>query len=576
MKKEYYLILDIGGTWLKGTLIGIADKESLSDIPALVEKSPVTKVRSRLSVSATVNDFVEAIKELISLLPDRDNVSGIGISTAGIVNYHGTKLTYAAGHLKALMDTAWIDYLKAKISPVVILINDADAAAIGAASIGYLSGNKVVGVMPVGTGLGFSVWRNGRKWMPNFSMTLLGCTYTPAGYYDSLASASLLSAAHEENDLCAVFTNDLYKEMRDKYICDLAGIITTAHILYSVDKILIGGGLADAVCHCGFPLAQQIKEELKKAPLLTSDTVEIEVMNEGNNLPLIGAALLAIGEKAACSVRLQKKYNDISTETPFDSSLRLEKQTTDDLIHLLWLNEQAAGEELKKSLSVISESVDVIANKLKDGGRLIYIGSGTSGRLAAIDAVELSCTFGFPRDKVLTFISGGVADAAIDIETGFEEDASSVPELLLANISSSDVVIGISVSGSAYYVQSGLGFAKFIGAHTIMIQEQCVESLPFCHRVIPLRSGNEILAGSTRMKAGTATKKVLNFISTSVMIRLGKVHGCYMTELECINEKLVKRALHILQALYPMSEDEAYDLLSRNNFKLNQAIRQIG
>ncbi len=189
--------------------------------------------------------------------------------------------------------------------------------------------------------------------------------------------------------------------------------------------------------------------------------------------------------------------------------------------------------------------------------------------------MELSCTFGFSRDKVLTFISGGVADAAIDIETGFEEDASSVPELLLANVSSSDVVIGISVSGSAYYVQSGLGFAKFVGAHTIMIQEQCVDALPFCHRVIPLRSGNEILAGSTRMKAGTATKKVLNFISTSVMIRLGKVHGCYMTELECINEKLVKRALHILQALYPMSEDEAYDLLSRNNFKLNQAIRQI-
>lgn len=575
MKKDYYLIVDIGGTWLKGVLINISDNEMFYDIPTLVQKTSVTKVRCRLSISASSADFIAAIKDLISSLPVKDKISGIGISTAGIVNYHGTKLIYSAGHLKALTDTAWIDYLKKEVCPVVTLINDADATAIGAASKGYLSGNRVIGVMPVGTGLGFSVWRNGRKWQPNFSMTLLGCTYTPDGYYDNLASASLLSTMNEENDLCSIFTNDFYKDMRKKYIRDLSGIITTAHILYKVDKILIGGGLADAVCHCDFPLAREIKKEMIKTPLLTSDRVAIEVMKEGNNLPLIGAALLAIGEKVAHEVKLQKEYNDISTEMPFDSNLHLEKQPIKDLIHLLWQNEQLAGENMKNSLPVIGDVVEIVADKLRRGGRLIYIGSGTSGRLAAIDAVELSCTFGFPRDKVITFISGGVADAAIDIESGFEEDASSVPELLLANVNPSDVVIGISVSGSAYYVQSGLGFAKFIGAYTIMIQEQYADSLPFCDKIIPLGSGNEVLAGSTRMKAGTATKKVLNFISTSVMIRLGKVHGCYMTELECINEKLVKRALHILQALYPMNEDEAYNLLSCNNFKLNQAIQHI-
>ena len=168
---------------------------------------------------------------------------------------------------------------------------------------------------------------------------------------------------------------------------------------------------------------------------------------------------------------------------------------------------------------------------------------------------------------MLTFISGGITDAAIDIEQNFEEDASAVPELLMANVSQKDVVIGISVSGKAFYVQSALAYAKKEGALSVMIQAVDKE-LPFCDYVLPLNTGGELIAGSTRMKAGSATKKVLNFISTTVMIRLGKVYGCYMTELECLNEKLRERAVGILRILFGLSDAEALDKLKENNYNL--------
>ena len=226
-------------------------------------------------------------------------------------------------------------------------------------------------------------------------------------------------------------------------------------------------------------------------------------------------------------------------------------------------------------MSDLSQVVDQVVEQLKSGGRLLYVGAGTSGRLAAIDTVEIACTFGFPRERVLTFIAGGVADASIEIESDFEEDASAVPEMLAASLDKNDVVVGISVSGSAYYVQSALAFAKKIGAYSVLIQEEHVKDLPFCDKIISLRTGYEIVAGSTRMKAGTATKKVLNFLSTATMVSLENVHGCYMTHLECINEKLICRAQHILQTLFGLTNSESLALLKKNRFDLNQTINFI-
>ncbi|HAZ03737.1 MAG: hypothetical protein A2W90_16860 [Bacteroidetes bacterium GWF2_42_66] len=156
------------------------------------------------------------------------------------------------------------------------------------------------------------------------------------------------------------------------------------------------------------------------------------------------------------------------------------------------------------------------------------------------------------------------------------EDASAIPEMLLLNLQPEDVVIGITASGFSYYVQSALSFAKDRAALSVLIQAHSHDiRFRFCNDVIPLYSGNEVVAGSTRMKAGTSSKKLLNFLSTSVMIKLGKVTGSYMTDLQCLNSKLVQRALNILEILYSLNEDDAFRMLKENNMSLNKTIKCI-
>lgn len=457
------------------------------------------------------------------------------------------------------------------------MVNDAEAAAIGAANLGYLPGIRCYGIAPIGTGLGFVVLRNGRRWSLNgtLQLPLLGSVYSPEGSFDMLASASRLASSGEKNTLNEIVTNEKYKTILDKYLDNLAGIFYSSAILYGVEEICIAGGLANAAVSLKWDIEQELNKRLAIYPRYNSESLKVRLLKEGNLLPLIGAILLARGTSCAIRYRHPLIYSEMQTEKPYDSSLMLNKMSTTDILDKLFDLEQTAGYQLKKSLPILGVIVNQVVPKLADRGRLIYVGCGTSGRLAAIDAVELACTFGFPREQVLTFISGGIVEAAIDIEKNFEEDASAVPELLMANITNKDVVIGISVSGKANYVQSALAYAKAESATTIMIQAVPEENLPFCEYVLPLYSGSELIAGSTRMKAGTATKKLLNFLSTTVMIKLGKVNGSYMTELECLNEKLVDRAVNILISIFDISPQEALSYLIDSDYSLNQAVRKL-
>ena len=225
---KIYIALDIGGTWLKGAALELKDGATLSEVPKLLKLQPVLKVKSRLGCESTTVEFIGALQELLGdLLSDDLIVGGIGISSAGMVDYAGKKLLVAARHIQALTDNSWIEYLENRFNVPVTLINDADAASIGAAASGYLSGFNTIGVMPIGTGLGFAVWRNGRKWTPNFSIPLLGCTYTPSGYYDDIASVASLAALDPDKNLSNIFIQDRYQAVREQYIKNLAGIIST-------------------------------------------------------------------------------------------------------------------------------------------------------------------------------------------------------------------------------------------------------------------------------------------------------------------------------------------------------------
>lgn len=596
-----YLGIDIGGTWIKGT---IADERVFSDNKRLLlEHLPIEKIASPLRAETTLTEFVEALKVLISRFDLRSSeIKGIGISTAGIVNYHGDRILKAAAHLDILKNDNWKAVLEEQLNCSAAIINDGDAATIGLAETGYLTGNKTVGIMPIGTGLGFTVWRNGRRWRPGKSLTLLGSIRTPGEMFDSVASASKLASADESHDLIKVLTDSSYLKDRKLYLQNLVKVIQTAAILYTLDEVIICGGLADAVSECGFPLEQLLNESLVIPPVEMEKSVKVTVAKEGNRLQLIGALALAKGEATAVEKRVIPGYKSLATEIPYREDMQLQKMSTLSVIETLWQAEQEAGDSLKNALQIISDIADQSVKRMEAGGRIIYVGCGTSGRIAAMDAVEIPCTYGFPEERILALISGGISDAAIEIESGFEEDASSVPEMLLLNIQPEDVVIGISASGSAYYVQSALAFAKDRGALSVLIQVKdwrqengdrkpetgsapspfsgfhspvSVPPLPFCDYVIPLNSGNEVVAGSTRMKAGTSTKKVLNFLSSAIMIRMGKVAGPYMIDVACINQKLIERAQSILGILYGISKEDAFRRLSESQMDLSETIKKI-
>ena len=570
-----YLGIDIGGTWIKGTIVDehFFRTGNTSNLQSL----QVKQIPSPLHANATLSQFIEALKQLISCFNlDSKEIKGIGISTGGIINYHGTKVLKAAAHLNILKNNDWKGALEEHLSCSAAVINDGDAATIGLAESGYLYGNKSVGVMPIGTGLGFTVWRNGRRWRPGKSLTLLGSIRTPEELFDSVASASKLSHLDESNNLINVLTSPTLQTERELYLSNLVKVINTAAILYTLDEVIICGGLADAANSCGYPLEQLLNNSLQVPPVEMEKSVKVVVAAEGNRLQLIGALALAKGESIATQNRVIPRYSSLQTEIPYSKEIQLQDLDTLDVIKTLWQAEQEAGDLLESSLPVISAIADESVERIKAGGRIIYVGAGTSGRIAAMDAVEIPCTYGFPEDRILALISGGVSDAAIEIESGFEEDASAVPEMLLLNIQKEDVVLGITASGAAYYVQSALAFARDRGALSVLIQAKLPDMvLPFCDHVIPLNSGNEVVAGSTRMKAGTATKKVLNFLSSAIMIKLGKVAGPYMIDVACINQKLVERAQAILGILYGINKQDALSRLKESDMNLRQTIKKI-
>ena len=578
-KNKYWILgIDIGGTWIKGC--AAARKSArYQDLTITINEmfANLVRVKSPLSEQASIQDFIDSVQQLVEELDLKNKkLAGIGISTGGIVDYAGKQVLKAAAHLTVLKNDVWISTLEKEFNCPAVLINDADAATIGIAESGLLTGNKTVGIMPVGTGLGFTVWRNGRRWRPGKTLTLLGSIRTPTGFFDTFASASKLAASDSENNLIQVLTNHEYEVVRLEYLENLTKIINTAAIIYNLDEVMLCGGLAEAASACNFQLEDELQRRLSKMPVELDKPVKISVLKGGNRFQLIGAIALARGESVARANQVFKNYKSIRTEIPYQKDIQLQNLSAIELIELFSKAEQEAGERLIDSLPAIARVVDEISGRISRGGRLIYVGSGTSGRIAAMDAVEIPCTYGFPANRILCVVSGGIADASIEIESDFEEDASAVPEMLLMNITSKDVVVGISASGTAYYVQSALAFAKDRGAYSVMIQSDSSENeLPFCETIIAMNSGYEVVAGSTRMKSGTATKKILNFISSSVMIRMGKVAGPYMIDVACINNKLVERAQDILGILYNMDKDKAFQNLKEADMQLSKVIQKL-
>jgi N-acetylmuramic acid 6-phosphate etherase len=246
------------------------------------------------------------------------------------------------------------------------------------------------------------------------------------------------------------------------------------------------------------------------------------------------------------------------TERRNPRSRRLDQLATRELLAIINREDQLVPAAVRRELSPIARAVDVVAKAMENGGRLIYVGAGTSGRLAALDAAECPPTFGVPSRLVQAAVAGGRRALTRAAEGAEDSAAEGARDLAARKIDSRDVVIGVSASGVTPYVLGALRFARKRGAKVVLVtSNRNSPARRTAHITIAPQTGPEVIAGSTRMKAGTAQKLILNMITTAAMIRLGRVYNNWMVDLSMTNQKLRRRGLRILQEATGASAPEA-------------------
>ncbi len=262
----------------------------------------------------------------------------------------------------------------------------------------------------------------------------------------------------------------------------------------------------------------------------------------------------------------QKNNNRILTERINFASNELDTKSTTEIVNIFTEADKAPQKAVEQAIPEIVSAIDAIALRLKSNGRLFYIGTGTSGRLGVLDASECPPTFCTSPDLVQGIIAGGIPSLTKSSESLEDISEISVADLKNRRFSNKDVLIGITASGRTPYVLSALDYSKNIAALTISISSVPKNDSNLENDIdIRLITGPEILSGSTRLKAGTATKMALNIISTSVMIKLGKVYGNRMVDLSVTNEKLTNRAIGILFDIASVNKETALKLLNKTN-----------
>ncbi|UTR13538.1 N-acetylmuramic acid 6-phosphate etherase [Salipaludibacillus sp. LMS25] len=266
----------------------------------------------------------------------------------------------------------------------------------------------------------------------------------------------------------------------------------------------------------------------------------------------------------------------LRTEKRNENSMDLDERSTYDVLKLMNHEDHHVPSAIKQQLQHISKLVEKTIERMKEGGRLIYLGAGTSGRLGVLDAAECPPTFGVDTTLVIGLIAGG-EKAFIHAVEGAEDSPSLAEEDLKSiSLNTTDTVIGIAASGRTPYVIGGLQYANRVGALTGSLA--CNVNAPISKEAtypIEVNTGSEILTGSTRLKAGTAQKLVLNMISTATMIGLGKVYKNLMVDLQPTNEKLILRSQRIIMEATGTDAMTASKKLEEANGSVKVAIIMI-
>ena len=250
------------------------------------------------------------------------------------------------------------------------------------------------------------------------------------------------------------------------------------------------------------------------------------------------------------------------TEQRNPASARLDEMTAAEIVRLMNEEDRKVPDAIEAALPKIAEAVDLLVETWKRGGRWIYVGAGTSGRLAALDAAECPPTFGAPPDRVFAVLAGGRNAATRSQEDAEDDRSAAAADLESVGLEPKDAVVGLAASGRTPYVVAAVEHASGMGCATVGISNNPGAALSGAARVgIEVVTGPEILTGSTRLKAGTSQKLVLNMLSTGAFARLGKVYENLMVDVQAGNEKLRGRANRIVREAVAVDEAKAASLL---------------
>jgi N-acetylmuramic acid 6-phosphate etherase len=277
--------------------------------------------------------------------------------------------------------------------------------------------------------------------------------------------------------------------------------------------------------------------------------------------------------------KTQYAVKGLTTEQPNASARELDRKSALEVARIINAEDAKVAGAVQKTLAQVATAIHWVAHSLRNGGRLIYVGAGTSGRIAALDAAECPPTFNTDPTMVQFVIAGGAKALAGATEADEDSRALGVREMRRKRVGKQDVVVGLAASGRTPFTVAAVEYARRAGAKTVAIT--CNRGTPLAKAAelaIVVDTGPEVLAGSTRMKAGTAEKMVLNILSTGAMVRLGCVYGNLMVNLHRKNSKLAERSVSIVQQALGVKQRDALEVLrnARNSVPVAIVMAKAG
>ncbi|MFN2541311.1 MAG: N-acetylmuramic acid 6-phosphate etherase [Chthoniobacterales bacterium] len=357
-------------------------------------------------------------------------------------------------------------------------------------------------------------------------------------------------------------------------------VATRLHLL--APKVILIGGLFQRDSIYTHAFRRRLKKNLPDARVATAERA-----------PELGAAWLAVEIADFATIRVHpdvEKIDELAvalTEQRNPRSENLEKMSARELVELFVEEEKFVQEALRGAIVDLTRAVELVAGALRRGGRLFYVGAGSSGRIGVLDASEIPPTFGASRELVQGIMAGGARALHRSVEGAEDEESAGTLAMVERGVKDADVVIGITASGRTPFVLGALGKAKSLGAKTILLtcnpasvagvgDPGPASATPATiDLMIALAVGPEILTGSTRLKAGTATKVALNIISTGAMVALGKVRGNLMIDLHAASAKLRNRATRVVSDLTGSDYASARQRLEANGWDLRAVLQEL-